>query len=120
MPDSPTLPLDICRILIWDEEKLKTICGRILIRLHEVFQIPLLYLGKQFSMQHFKKRQLKEERDFHLILKGENVRGEFYDETKKNRIKLSDARPYLDLYKDLLEDDNLDIAARKAGLEGWK
>ncbi len=120
LPDSPTLFLDICRILIWDEEKLKTISGRILIRLHEVFQIPLLYLGKQFSMQHFKKHQLKEGRDFHLILEGEEVRGEFYDETKKNRIGLPDARAYLELYKGLLEDDNLDIAARKAGLEKWK
>ena len=121
LPDSPILPLDldICRILIWDEEKLKTVCGRILIILHKVFQIPLFHLSKQLGMQYFEKHQLRKKQDFHLILKGTDVECEFYDETKSKdkRIRISKGGAYLNLYKDLLEDENLDPAARKAGLE---
>ena len=121
LPKPEKLSIDICRILIWDKMKLNTIFGKTLIMLHDIFNIPLFFLDKQYYGEKF-LGFLPDDVDFHLVIEGKSVKGFAYDEAKRSRQPIENAEEYLISYQRLLADPNLKYAKQVARLlkEEWK
>ncbi|RPI19477.1 MAG: hypothetical protein EHM58_01325 [Ignavibacteriae bacterium] len=68
---STLLKLDICRILIWNREDLKSISGEILLNLHKTFKIPLFFIDKRKQEKNIVK--LPEKHEYHLVFYTHNI-----------------------------------------------
>jgi len=99
------LHFDMARVLLWREEELRTVAGRILIRLHRAYDVPLFWVNQ--------KNWKKDTPDYHLIwnqnsvpFEGEPSEAWEYDEaalTRKEIVSSTSKKALAATFRELIE-----------------